>query len=144
MFYIGFEKLSEFIHALDGSRQVYVAPLTLVKHNDYLSTNMAGLVASQIKNDHLIYCKVDTSRWQEIYGKPFGEPDRERSERARFLQEQMWRFVVEQIRTANPDLEIFDGTPSFPNDLLLVPGHADGVSYDADLLEFVKSEEIVP
>lgn len=138
MFYIGFEKLDGFMAALDPQRDTYLAPQSLVKTSEHISTVTRSMVASQVKDDHLIYCKIDFSRWQEYYGKPFGETDSKRADRADRLQEQMWQFIVESLRADNPDLELYDGAPSFPENLMLIPGAIEGIHYDADLGEFVK------
>jgi hypothetical protein len=136
--YIGFSELSKFIRAIDHDRDMYLAPLTIVKNGDLTSTVTVSLVASQTKRDHLIYCKIDVSRWAEMYGKPFGDNNIERAARSTHLQQQMWEFIVERLRAGDPDLEIFDGAPSFPSDLMLVPGIVEGVIYDDDLKSFVE------
>lgn len=141
MFYIGFEKLSEFIRVIDYRKLVYLAPLSIVKSGDQISTCTVSLVASQPKGDHLVYCKIDVSRWSEIYGKPFGPSDTARAKRAPRLRAQMWEFIVEQLRADDQDLEIFDGAPSFPADLMLVPGTVEGFTYNAELHEFVREEQ---
>src|SRR5512139_2155662 len=138
MFYIGFERLIEFMSAIDPQRDVYLAPLSIVKSGDHVSSCTASMVASQVKDDHLIYCKVDFSRWQELYGKPFGQESEERAGRMPRLQDQMWQMMIEQMRADNPDLELYEGAPSFPSDLMLVPGHVDGITYDTELHEYVK------
>jgi len=139
--YIGFEQLSEFMAARDPHRDLYLAPLSIVKTGDHISTCTVSLVASQAKPDHLIYCKIDVSRWQEIHGEPFGPEAKDRAGRAQHLQKQLWELIVEQMRFDDPDLEIYDGAPSFPADLLLVPGHVEGITYDANLHEFVRDTE---
>jgi len=139
-FYIGFSKLSEFIRAIDYRKPVYLAPLSIVKSGEHVSTCTASLVASQPQDDHLVYCKIDVSRWSELYGKPFGPTDAERAKRAMHLQAQMWEYIVEQLRADAEFLEIFDGAPSFPFDLMLVPGNIEGIDYDSELHEFVKAE----
>ncbi len=140
--YIGFAAIDQFAAALDHEHQVYVAPFSLVKtNNDHVSTVTAGLVASQPQRDSLIYCKVDVTRWSELYGKPFGQDSEQRAGRAQRLQEKMWTLIVEQLRADNQDLEIYDGVPSFPQDLLLVPGHIEGVVYDPDSQDYVVKDE---
>jgi hypothetical protein len=139
MFYIGFEKLSEFIRAIDFRQAVYLAPLSIVKTSDYLSSCTVSLVASQPKGDHLIYCKIDISRWGEMRGEPFGPEAIDRAARAPQLQKQMWEFIVEQLRADDSDLEIFDGAPSFPSDLMLVPGNIEEITYNAELHEFERA-----
>ena len=138
MFYIGFQSLSAFIAAIEPSFYLYLAPLSIVKYGEHISTCTVSMVASQVKSDHLIYCKVDVSRWQEIHGEPFGPESEQRAKRAPQLRDQMWQFIVERLRESDPNLELFDGTPSFPADLMLVPGSIEGITYDADLHEFVK------
>ena len=56
MFYIGFSKLSEFQAALEPERDLYLAPLSIVKSREPISTCTVSMVASQIKGDHMIYC----------------------------------------------------------------------------------------
>ncbi len=136
--YIGFQALDQFAAALDHEHQVYVAPLSIVKtNNEHISTCTVSPVASQPQHDSLIYCKVDVSRWQELYGKPFGQEAEQRAARAEHLQEKMWTLIVEALRADNPDLEIYDGAPSFPDNLILIPGHIEGIAYDAELQDFI-------
>lgn len=142
--YIGFSRLSEFIAALNPLSAVYLAPLTLVKSNDYYSTVTTSLVASQPQAGCLIYCKIDYSRWQEVYGRPFGGSDTERADSAPRLQRQMWEFIVEQLRASNGNMVLLDGAPSFPRDILLIPGNIEGITYDADLNEFVRTAPTSP
>jgi hypothetical protein len=137
-FFIGFTKLSEFIIAIDRARPLYLAPLDIVKPGNPCSTVRCSLVASQPKRDHLLYCKIDYSAWSEIHSRPFGPEEEARAARAAKLQRQMWAFIVEQLRAGDPDQVIYEGTPSFPTDLMLIPGNIDGITYDRDLREFVR------
>ena len=140
MFYIGFQTLDEFICAIDYRRPVYLAPLTLSKSGTP-GTTTASLVGSQPKGDHLVYFKVDVARWHELYGQPFGPEETERAKRAPRLQERMMTSIIEALRAPDEDLDILEGAPSFPSDLMLIPGTVEGVTYDAELHDFVKEVE---
>ncbi len=142
MFYIGFAKLSEFINALDWNRNIYLAPLSLVKSGNPINICTVSMIASQTLRDHLIYCKIDITAWSEIHGRPFGQTDTERAERAENLQNRMWKFIAERLRAKDPEIELFEGAPSFPPDLMLIPGHIEGIAYDAELQNFVKETEL--
>ncbi len=55
----------------------------------------------------------------------------------------MWKFIVERLRAQDPDVELFEGVPSFPADLILIPGGIEGIAYDSELHEFVNEKELV-
>ncbi len=66
----------------------------------------------------------------------------QRHARSQRLSEKVWRLVVERIRNSQSDVTIHEGAPSFPRDLMLIPGHIEGVAYDPDLQDYVVKDEV--
>jgi hypothetical protein len=56
------------------------------------------------------------------------------------LQQKLWEIAVERLRAYQPDWVLFDAAPSFPRDLILIPGSIDGITYNAELQDYEEEE----
>lgn len=136
-FFIGFTRFEEFLAALDDGRDIHLAPITNISRDAHFNNLAAHVVASQVKVDHLIYCKMSVAKWCEMFigarMQPFGERDAERATAAPKLQQQLMDIARGLICSHFHDsVLITEGAPSFPSDLILIDGWPDNATYDKE------------
>ncbi len=147
-FFIGFTRFEEFLGAVDDQRDLNLAQITVISRDAHFNAVTATVIASQVKDNHLIYCRMPVSKWMEMYigtkMQPFGDKDQERAERAPQLQQQLMDIARGLIdRHFNGDMLIAAGAPSFPNDLTLIDGYIDSATYDQATHAFVLKQYAV-
>jgi hypothetical protein len=136
-FFIGFTRFEEFLAALDDTRDINLAPITNISRDAHFNNLAAYVITSQVKDGHLIYCKMSVAKWCEMFigikMQPFGERDAERAAAAPKLQQQLMDIARDLIYSHFHDsVLITEGAPSFPNDLILIDGWPDSATYDRE------------
>jgi len=147
-FFIGFTRFEEFLGAVDDRLDLNLAQITVIARDAHFNAMTATVIASQVKGDHLIYCRMPVSKWLEMHigtkMQPFSERDQARAERAPRLQQQLMDIARELInRHFNNAVCVAAGAPSFPNDLTLIDGCIDSATYDQDTHSFVLKQYVV-
>ena len=140
-YFIGFNTLEDFLAAVDDQRDLHLTTISTIEHGSYLDTVTALVIASQVKDDHLIYCRIRAARYgRMLIGnemQPVSDRDIERARRAPDLQQQLYTIAVQLIQQRLPDTLIAAGVPSFPTNLTLIDGSIDSATYDRDTGAYV-------
>lgn len=133
-FFIGFTTLESFLSAVNDQLDLNLAPIEYISHGEYFDTITACVIASQVKDGHLVYWKMDAAKWtRNRSGENWGPTSIDRAQRAPKLQQQIVDIATDMIyRHLGQSLCIQAGLPSFPANLILIDGQIDSATYDRD------------